>query len=75
MSQADLLSILVPSIPELNEILKKIREKHNFPEVLPEHEQLIETLFQERTLSAWEAIREGILDSIKKAARCVIQAA
>jgi hypothetical protein len=50
MSQVDLLNRLLPSIPELNEILTKIRKKHNIPEVLPEHEQLIEILLQERTL-------------------------
>ena len=60
MSQVDLLKKLLPSISELNEILTKIREKHNIPPVLPEHKQLIETLSQERTLKEWEAIRQEI---------------
>ena len=65
MSQVDLLNRLLPSIPEVNEILTKIREEHNIPPVSPEHEQLIETLSQERTLEEWEAIRQEIEDELR----------
>jgi len=57
MSQVDLLNRLLPSHPELDEMLRKIREKYDIPEVLPEYEQLAETLSQERTIEEWEAIR------------------
>jgi len=65
MSQVDLLNRLLPSIPELNEILTKIRDKYLIPEVLPENEQLVETLFQERTLEEWEAIRQEIENELR----------
>lgn len=65
MSQVDLLNRLLPSIPELNEILTKIRENHNIPEVLPEHEQLVVSLSQERTLEEWETIRQEIENELR----------
>ena len=64
--QAELFGNLTPNIPEINDILKRVREKHNIPEVLPEHEQLVESLFQERTLDEWETIRQEIEDELRK---------
>jgi hypothetical protein len=62
MSQQAKLFGSFPNIPEINDILTRVRGKHNIPEVLPEHEQLVESLFQERTLEQWETIRQEIED-------------
>src|SRR5262245_11240211 len=55
-----ILSRLLPSLPKLKEMFQKIRRKHQIPEVLPENEQLAETLAQERTLEKWETMRQEI---------------
>jgi hypothetical protein len=44
MNETELISKLLPSIPELDELLRRIREKYNIPEVLPEDEQLASIL-------------------------------
>jgi hypothetical protein len=42
MSQVELISRLLPSIPELDEILQNIRVKYLIEEVRPENKELIE---------------------------------
>jgi hypothetical protein len=65
MSQVDLLNRLLPSIPELNEILMKIRKKYLIEKVLPENEQLAEIILQQRTIEEWEAIRQDIENELR----------
>src|ERR1700690_814832 len=60
MPVSELLNKLLPSSGVLNTILKKIKNKYNIPDVLPENEQLAETLLAERTPNEWGAIREDI---------------
>jgi hypothetical protein len=43
MSQIELISRLLPSIPELNDILQKIRKRYLIEEIRPEHIELIES--------------------------------
>jgi len=46
INETELISKLLPSIPELNKLLRKIREKYNIPEVLPEDEQIAPILLK-----------------------------
>ena len=55
MSQVELISRLLPSIPELNEILTKIREDYLIEEVRPENKVLIESTSQQYSAEEWEA--------------------
>ncbi len=65
MSQVELISRLLPSIPELNEILTKIRRDYLIEEVLPENKALIESTSQQYTVEEWEAIRQEIEDELR----------
>jgi hypothetical protein len=65
MSQVELLSRLLPSIPELNEILTKIREKYLIEEVRPENKELVESISQQLTLEGWEAVRQDIENELR----------
>jgi len=65
MSETKFLGILLLDIPELQEILSTIREKHNTPPVLPENVQLAKTLFEERTAEEWRAIRDEIESELR----------
>jgi hypothetical protein len=64
MNQVELLSRLVPSIPEVKNILRTVREKHNIPEVLPENEQLAQLLLESEFYD-WEAIRQDIENELR----------
>ena len=65
MSQVELVSRLSPSIPELNVILTRIREKHLIEEVRPENIELIESTSQQYTIEEWEAIRLDIENELR----------
>ncbi len=56
MQEFKLLGTLLPSMGALRKILERIREKYNIPPVLPEDEQLAETLRAERTPEEWRAV-------------------
>jgi HEPN domain-containing protein len=72
MNEISLLSKLLPSTPELDELLRKIREKYNIPSILPENVQLAETLSQERTVEEWEGIRQEIEDGARRISNATI---
>jgi hypothetical protein len=65
MSQVELLSRLLPSLEEVDEILTKIREKYLIEKVLPENEQLAEIILQQRTIEEWEAVRQEIENELR----------
>jgi hypothetical protein len=65
MSQVELLSRLLPSLEEVDEILTKIREKYLLEKVLPENEQLAEIILQQRTIEEWEAVRQEIENELR----------
>jgi len=64
MSQVELLGKLLPSLPELEEMLRKIREKYDIPEVLLEDEQLVEIL-KSSDFYDWPAIRQEIENRLR----------
>jgi len=64
MSQVELLGKLLPSLPELEEMLRKIREKYDIPEVLLEDEQLVE-LLKSSVFYDWPAIRQEIENRLR----------
>jgi hypothetical protein len=64
MQKTDLLSRLLPSIPEIHKILLTIREKYDLPEVLPENEQLAQLLLESEFYD-WEAIRKDIENELR----------
>ena len=49
MQESNLLGNLLPTIHELYELIKAIREKYNIPLILPDDAQLAVTLAEERT--------------------------
>ena len=65
MSQVEFVSRLSPSIPELNIILTRIREKHLIEKVRPENTELIESTSQQYTIEGWEAIRLDIENELR----------
>lgn len=60
MQESKLLGTLLPSMPAMHAILEKIRDKYNIPPVLPEDEQLAETLRAERTPEEWQAVFDDL---------------
>jgi hypothetical protein len=65
MKQIDLLGRLMPSIPEVKDMLGKVREKYDLPEVLPENEQLAKLLLSSEFYD-WEVIRRDIEIELRK---------
>jgi hypothetical protein len=65
MSQVEFVSRLLPSIPELNVILTRIREKHLIEDVRPENTELIESTSQQYTIEELEAIRSDIENELR----------
>jgi len=57
MSQVELISRLLPSIEEVDEILRKIRVKYLIEEVRPENREHVKIVSQQLTSDEWEAVR------------------
>jgi hypothetical protein len=57
------LEALIPSIPQVHEIIVTIREKNNIEEVLPKNEEMVKTVQAQKTPDEWD---EGLQDIEKE---------
>lgn len=65
MQEFKLLGTLLPSMGALRKIVDGIREKYQIPEVLPEDQQLAETLRAERRPEEWRAVFDDLERAIR----------